>query len=82
MDAHLRDTMKLDGAEVFYLPPFNLCPVEALAALRILGDAEVELQVAGHPLYRNPVVGAVMASKGTTHDGLRLRDWLGCKGNR
>lgn len=82
MDAHLRDTMKLDGAEVFYLSPFNLCPVEVLAALRILGDEEVELQVAGHPLYRNPVVSAVMASKGTTHDGLRLRDWLVCKGNR
>jgi hypothetical protein len=79
MDMHLKDVTKLEGSEVFYLPPFNFCPVEVLAALRILSNEELELQVAKHPLYRNPVVAAVMASKGDTHDGLRLNNWLDSK---
>lgn len=78
MDRHLMDVRKLEGAEVFFSSPFCLCPVEVCAALRILDDKDVVHKVSGHPLYRNPVVPAVMASKGVTQEGLRLRDWLRC----
>lgn len=76
MDLHLKDVTRLSSAEVFYLSPFNLCPVEVMAALQILGDDVLQRGVAGHPLYRNPVVSAVAASKCDTEDGLRLREWF------
>lgn len=76
LDGHLMDVRKLDGAEVYYMSPFCLCPVEVLAAIRLIGSEEMISRISGHPLYRNSVVAAVMESKASTEDGLALRDWL------